>query len=77
MSTKTLSIAAAIMALFFIGTSCNNKQKNTEETATTEQTTGAMEIDDLLANAESLTDQKSPSKVYVHMPASTALPKSS
>ena len=58
MSTKTLSIAAAIMALFFIGTSCNNKQKNTEETATTEQTTGAMEIDDLLANAESLTDQE-------------------
>ena len=28
------------------------------ETATTEQTTGAMEIDDLLANAESLTDQE-------------------
>lgn len=41
MRTKTLSIAAAIMALFFIGTSCSNKQKNTEETATTEQTTGA------------------------------------
>ena len=58
MRTKTLSIAAAIMALFFIGTSCSNKQKNTEETATTEQTTGAMEIDDLLANAESLTDQE-------------------
>ncbi len=58
MKTKTLSIAAAIMALFFIGTSCSNKQKNTEETATTEQTTGAMEIDDLLANAESLTDQE-------------------
>lgn len=58
MSTKTLSIAAAIMALFFIGTSCSNKQKNTEETATTEQISGAMEIDDLLANAESLTDQE-------------------
>ena len=58
MRTKTLSIAAAIMALFFIGTSCSNKQKSTEETATTEQTSGAMEIDDLLANAESLTDQE-------------------
>lgn len=58
MKTKTLSIAAAIMALFFIGTSCSNKQKSTEETATTEQTSGAMEIDDLLANAESLTDQE-------------------
>ena len=58
MRTKTLSIATAIMALFFIGTSCSNKQKSTEETATTEQTSGAMEIDDLLANAESLTDQE-------------------
>ena len=58
MRTKTLSIAAAIMALFFIGTSCSNKQKSTEETATTEQASGAMEIDDLLANAESLTDQE-------------------
>ena len=58
MSTKTLSIAAAIMALFFIGTSCSNKQKSTEETATTEQTSGTMEIDDLLTNAESLTDQE-------------------
>ena len=46
MRTKTLSIAAAIMALFFIGTSCSNKQKSTEETATTEQTSGAMEIDE-------------------------------
>ena len=45
MRTKTLSIAAAIMALFFIGTSCSNKQKSTEETATTEQASGAMEID--------------------------------
>ena len=58
MRTKTLSIAAAIMALFFIGTSCSNKQKSTEETATTEQASGAMEIDELLANAESLTDQE-------------------
>ena len=46
------------MALFFIGTSCSNKPKSTEETASTEQTSGAMEIDDLLANAESLTDQE-------------------
>ena len=68
MSTKTLSIAAAIMALFFIGTSCNNKQKNTEETATTEQTTGAMEIDDLLANAtvSLITGRSSHTDVRLH-----------
>ena len=76
MSTKTLSIAAAIMALFFIGTSCSNKPKSTEETASTEQTSGAMEIDDLLANAESLTDQEVTIEgVCTH--ACTAPPKSS
>lgn len=58
MKTKALSIATALVALFFIGTSCSNKQKNAENTETTEQVSGAMEIDALLANAESLTDQE-------------------
>lgn len=58
MRTKAFTIAAAFAALLLIGTSCGSKQKSTEKNETTEQTSGAMEIDDLLANAESLTDQE-------------------
>lgn len=54
MRIRTLSIATALVALLLAGTSCNNRQKNSEVTATIEQTSDALEIDELLANASSL-----------------------
>ena len=55
MKTKKLTIAIAIMAMTFIGTSCGNKQQKGASEATTEQSaSSALEIDSLLANAESL-----------------------
>lgn len=60
MKMKTLSIAIAILASLFIGTSCSNKPKNTEAdvntvaNATDPQEESIMQIDDLLANAENL-----------------------
>ena len=58
MKTKKLTIAIAIMAMTFIGTSCGNKQQKSASEATTEQSaSSALEIDSLLANAESLAGQ--------------------
>ena len=59
MKTKKLTIAIAIMAMTFIGTSCGNKQQKSASEATTEQSaSSALEIDSLLANAESLAGQE-------------------
>ena len=55
MKTKKLTIAIALMAMTFIGTSCGNKQqKNVAETAMEQAASSALEIDSLLTNAESL-----------------------
>ena len=55
MKTRKLTIAIAHMAITIIGTSCGNKQQKSASEATTEQTvSSALEIDSLLANAESL-----------------------
>ena len=52
MKTKKLTIAIAIVAMTFIGTSCGNKQQKSASEATTEQSaSSALEIDSLLANA--------------------------
>ena len=59
MKTKKLTIAIAIMTMIFIGTSCGNKQQKSASEATTEQSaSSALEIDSLLANAESLAGQE-------------------
>ena len=59
MKTKQLTIAIAIMAMTLIGTSCGNKQQKSASEATTEQSaSSALEIDSLLANAESLAGQE-------------------
>ena len=59
MKTKKLTIAIAIMAMTCIGTSCGNKQQKSASEATTEQSaSSALEIDSLLANAESLAGQE-------------------
>ena len=59
MKTKKLTIAIAIMAMTFIGTSCGNKQQKSASEATTEQSaSSALEIDSLLANAENLAGQE-------------------
>ena len=59
MKTKKLTIAIAIVAMNFIGTSCGNKQQKSASEATTEQSaSSALEIDSLLANAESLAGQE-------------------
>ena len=59
MKTKKLTIAIAIVAMTFIGTSCGNKQQKSASEATTEQSaSSALEIDSLLANAESLAGQE-------------------
>ena len=59
MKTKKLTIAIALMAMTFIGTSCGNKQQKSASEATTEQSaSSALEIDSLLANAESLAGQE-------------------
>ena len=55
MKTRVL-LFAAIAATTFTFVACGNKQAKTNETAAVEQS-GAMEIDSLLANAE--TDRKS------------------
>ena len=55
MKTRKLTIAVALMAITTIGTSCGNKQQKNASEATTEQTaSSALEVDSLLANAESL-----------------------
>ena len=59
MKTKKLTIAIALMAMTFIGTSCGNKQQKSASEATTEQSaSSALEIDSLLANAENLAGQE-------------------
>ena len=55
MKTRVL-LFAAIAATTFTFVACGNKQAKTNETAAVEQS-GAMEIDSLLANAETLADQ--------------------
>lgn len=58
--TKT-TIAAIIVALTLIGTSCGNKQqKSAEDTTATEQgiASSTMEVDSLLANADALAGQE-------------------
>ena len=55
MKTRKLTIAVALMAITTIGTSCGNKQQKNASEATTEQTaSSALEVDSILANAESL-----------------------
>ena len=62
MKTRRITIIAAIAALVFVGTSCGNKTQKTsqEEVTTVEQSanSGALEIDNLLADAESLAGQE-------------------
>ena len=59
MKTKRLNIAIALLAVALIGTSCGNKQQKSSSDTTTEQaTSSALEIDSLLANAESLAGQE-------------------
>ena len=59
MKTKKLTIALAIVVMTLIGTSCGNKQQKSASEATTEQAaSSALEIDSLLANAESLAGQE-------------------
>ena len=59
MKSKKLTIENAFMALTVIGTSCGNKQQKSASEATTEQSaSSALEIDSLLANAESLAGQE-------------------
>ena len=59
MKTKKLTIALAIVVMTLIGTSCGNKQQKSASEATTEQSaSSALEIDSLLANAESLAGQE-------------------
>ena len=59
MKTKKLTIAIAIVVMTLIGTSCGNKQQKSASEATTEQAaSSALEIDSLLANAESLAGQE-------------------
>ena len=55
MKTRVL-LFAAIAATTFTFVACGNKQAKINETAAVEQS-GAMEIDSLLANAETLADQ--------------------
>ena len=55
MKTRVL-LFAAIAATTFTFVACGNKQAKTNETAAVEQS-GAMEIDSLLANAETLAAQ--------------------
>lgn len=59
MKTKNLTLAVAFTAMAIIGSSCGNKQQKKASEANTEQTaTSALEIDSLLANAESLTNKE-------------------
>ena len=77
MKTKKLTIAIALMAMTFIGTSCGNKQQKSASEVTTEQSaSSALEIDSLLANAENLAG-KEPSKAFAHIPANMVQRKSS
>lgn len=67
MKTKKLTIAIAIMAMTFIGTSCGNKQQKSASEATTEQSaSSALEIDSLLANAENLAGQEVTIEARLH-----------
>jgi hypothetical protein len=56
MKIKNLFVAAALVSFAIAGVSCGNKQKSNEQ-VTAEVVSDAMEIDDLLANAESLNGQ--------------------
>ena len=66
------------MTITFIGTSCGNKQQKSASEATTEQSaSSALEIDSLLANAETLQGKKLPLKAFAHIPANMVQRKSS
>lgn len=59
MKVRKLTIAIAITAITVTGTSCGNKQpQNTSEATTEQSASSALEIDSLLANAESLAGQE-------------------
>lgn len=59
MKVRKLTIAIAITVITVTGTSCGNKQSQNTSEATTEQSaSSALEIDSLLANAESLAGQE-------------------
>ncbi len=78
MKTKKLTIAIAIVAMTFIGTSCGNKQQKSASEATTEQSaSSALEIDSLLANAENLAGKEVTIEGVCTHPASMAPRKSS
>lgn len=59
MKKKNILMLSAIIATALSITSCGNKaQKANEDTTTTEQTVAGMEVDSLLANAETLAGQE-------------------
>lgn len=59
MKTRKLTIAIAVGIMTFIGTSCGNKQQKSISETTTEQTaSSALEVDSLLARAESFVGQE-------------------
>lgn len=57
MKIQHVTVAMAFLAMAFVGTSCGNKPKEANQTAS-EQVTDVMEIDSLLANAVALTDKE-------------------
>jgi hypothetical protein len=52
------TIIAAFAAILLVGSSCGNKQKSAGDTASTEQASGVLDVDSLLANGETLADQE-------------------
>lgn len=58
MKKKSIIMLAAIFATAITITSCGNKSQKANEDTATEQTASGMEIDSLLANAESLAGQE-------------------
>lgn len=60
MKTKKMTVIAAMVAVSMIFASCGNKQQQTnrEETSTEAEASGALEIDNLLANADNLAGQE-------------------
>lgn len=59
MKTKKLTIAIAIVAMTFIGTSCGNKQQKSASEATTEQSaSSALKLILFLPMPKALQDKK-------------------
>ena len=57
MKANRFFVAVALVSFAFAGVSCGNKQKNNEQEVVAEATASALEIDDLLQNAEELVGQ--------------------